>query len=320
MKAILSYTFVSYISEEQEHFAYAEKHLKEQIGKTSTFSFPSSLISFLDLDIDSIAPLFKKVSDVLWSLTTTRDEKYADEAISILEGLSARHIYFQFLLLDWKLRIGHAIIYGDYTENLLQRSALLQMANTLRRMQQQISEVFAHVLDIDSGDEPSLKRMAVYYAEEGDHFTFSALPLRFDLIAPETFAEVLVPESVYHLIDYALRECVKREVRIRRCKNCGRWFAITGRSSAEYCDRPYDERGRTCREVGAVKVWAKNKKGDMVFAAYRKEYKKRHARIRAGKLDPEELYAWGTMAREKMKEVDGEKFTLGDFETWLKGS
>ena len=50
---------------------------------------------------------------------------------------------------------------------------------------------------------------------------------------------------VYDLIDYHLRECIKREVKMRVCKNCGRYFALTGRTNTEYCSRPFDEKGRT---------------------------------------------------------------------------
>ena len=56
---------------------------------------------------------------------------------------------------------------------------------------------------------------------------------------------------VYDLIDYHLRECIKREVKMRVCKNCGRYFALTGRTNTENVSRPFDEKGRTCREVGA---------------------------------------------------------------------
>ena len=64
---------------------------------------------------------------------------------------------------------------------------------------------------------------------------------------------------VYDLIDYHLRECIKREVKMRVCKNCGRYFALTGRTNTEYCSRPFDEKGRTCREVGAIALWTKRK-------------------------------------------------------------
>jgi len=84
---------------------------------------------------------------------------------------------------------------------------------------------------------------------------------------------------------------------MRVCRNCGRYFAVTGRSTTEYCNRLFDSQGRTCKEVGAIAQWTLSKKGDDVFKDYRREYKKRFARMKAGKLPPEEFYAWSKAAR-----------------------
>ncbi|MDY3018695.1 DUF6076 domain-containing protein [Candidatus Pseudoscillospira sp. SGI.172] len=62
---------------------------------------------------------------------------------------------------------------------------------------------------------------------------------------------------------------------MRSCKNCGKYFAITGRTNAEYCDRVFDSKGRTCKDVGAIAKWTREKDTDDVFKAYRREYKKR---------------------------------------------
>ena len=133
-------------------------------------------------------------------------------------------------------------------------------------------------------------------------------------------AEVLYPKSIYDLIDYYLREWIRREQKMRVCKNCGKYFAITGRTNAEYCDRVFDSKGRTCKDVGAIAKWTREKDTDDVFKAYRREYKKRFAWTKSGKILPEELYAWGERAREKKAECDSGKITLEEYTTWLKES
>ena len=114
---------------------------------------------------------------------------------------------------------------------------------------------------------------------------------------------------VYDLIDYHLRECIKREVKMRVCKNCGRYFS-----------RPFDEKGRTCREVGAIALWTKRKSRDALFQDYRREYKNRFARMKAGKLEPEELYAWDERAREKKAECEAGRLSPEDYAAWLRES
>lgn len=55
-----------------------------------------------------------------------------------------------------------------------------------------------------------------------------------ELLYRDAFAEILCPDTVYDLIDHHLRECLKREIKIRACKNCGRLFAVTGHGGTEY--------------------------------------------------------------------------------------
>lgn len=173
------------------------------------------------------------------------------------------------------------------------------------------------------------ERMTKYYEWfQKDHrfeassepFQFERQPLSFEAVDDKTFTDVLYPNHIYGIIDFHLRECVKRETRLRVCKNCGRYFAIQGRSNAGYCGRVLDEKGRTCKDVGAIALWTKNKSTDEAFKLYRREYKKRFAWIKAGKVLPEEVYAWGERAREKKAEYEEGKLTLEEFEAWLKQS
>lgn len=92
-----------------------------------------------------------------------------------------------------------------------------------------------------------------YYGRANDDtlsvFQFQPCSTNFEVIDDKTFVEVLYPKTIYDLIDFSVRERVKREVRMRVCKNCGRYFTFTGRSSAEDCNRVCDDKGRTCREM-----------------------------------------------------------------------
>ena len=107
---------------------------------------------------------------------------------------------------------------------------------------------------------------------------------------------------------------------MRSCKNCGKYFAVTGRTNAEYCDRVFDSKGRTCKDVGAIAKWTREKDTDDVFKAYRREYKKRFAWIRAGRITDEQFYAWSEQAREMKKKCDREVITLDEFQDWLAKS
>ena len=117
--------------------------------------------------------------------------------------------------------------------------------------------------------------------------------------------------------DFYTRKLVERGITVRRCKSCGRYFPQTGRVSAEYCERSVAEGQQTCRERGASQAWELKRSNDLVFKAYRREYKKRFARIKAGKLTQEEFSAWSEQAREMKKKCDREVITLDEFKDWL---
>ena len=107
---------------------------------------------------------------------------------------------------------------------------------------------------------------------------------------------------------------------MRVCKNCLRYFAVTGKASMEYCGRICDSKGRTCREMGAINTWTQRKQGDEVFKEYRREYKKRFARINAGKLTKSAFYAWSEEARKKKEDCDSGVISPEEFSRWLKES
>ena len=96
-----------------------------------------------------------------------------------------------------------------------------------------------------------------------------------------------------------MRECIKREVRFRVCKHYNQFFALTGHINTEYCDRPFDSAGRTCKEIGVLRLWEKKKADTPALKAYNKEYKKRFAWIKYGKIAKEAFYEWAEEARKK---------------------
>ena len=67
-------------------------------------------------------------------------------------------------------------------------------------------------------------------------------------------------------------------------------------------------------------MWTKSKDGDLIFKAYRREYKKRFNWIKAGKITQEEFNAWSVEAREKKKDFDEGKIDSAEFDAWLKNS
>lgn len=215
---MISFQFETYIADGAEHYSYGADYGKGMVQTSKTVSFPESLLSLVDMNIDEIEPAIRQLNEVLWQLTTTREKQYAEEVNALLDELELRHIYFQQLALDWRYRLSRAVIFEQYTEDMLPRKYLYALPDTLRRMQGQIVELFENVLDADNSDEPTSKRMVDYYQRSGETaFRFYPQPIGFELIG-EVFTEVLTPNNIYdtlldqvlaHMDDLTLTEQLK---------------------------------------------------------------------------------------------------------------
>lgn len=330
------YTFKTYICNGREYYEYdaasTDRDDRTESGpeKTSArvkkeFLFPESLLFLLYLDIRAYEPLFNSIAASLQELRRTKDVRFADQAVSQLKQLTDVHIYFELLSLEWRQRLW-SVLRHDFAgiQKLIPANEFAAIPAELSLIQRQIMELFRTVLDIDGTDLPVAEKMARYYGQASKDgsdgpFCFETLSTRFELAGPDIFTEVLRPQTVRDLVGFHLKECVRREMKVRICKNCGRYFIIRGRTTAQYCDRAING-NRSCREIGAPRVWEKRKRGEPLFVMYRREYKKRFAWIKAGKLTRETFYAWGEKAREKKAECEAGVITAEQFKMWLEQS
>ena len=318
------YIFKTYIDGGREYYEYTDAADREQTIKKD-FPFPESLMELLYMDIWELEPITKRMDKALMSFYQSRDYNELQIVAAGLKELASRHICFELLRLDWleRLDMVDSTAPRDF-QDLLPHKKISHLCSSIDTMQKQIKGLIAHALDMDGEKRSVSEKMVAYYnAEDGDTlntFQFQPQTTNFEVIDCKIFAEVLYPRDIYDLIDFHVRECVKREIKMRVCKNCLRYFAVTGKASTEYCDRVCDSKGRTCREMGAINTWTQRKQGDEVFKEYRREYKKRFARINAGRLTKSAFYAWSEETRKKKEDCDSGVITPEDFSRWLKES
>ena len=318
------YIFKTYIDSGREYYEYTDAADRAQTIKKG-FPFPESLMSLLYMDIWELEPITKKMDKALLSFYQSKDYNELKIVVAGLNELVPRHICFELLRLDWldRLDMVDSTAPRDFL-NLLPHKKISHLCSNIDTMQKQIKGLIAQTLDMDGEKKSVSEKMVAYYNAEGSDtlntFQFQPQPMNFEVIDHKLFAEVLYPKDIYDLIDFHVRECVKREVKMRVCKNCLRYFAVTGKASTEYCDRVCDSKGRICREIGAINTWTQRKQGDEVFKEYRREYKKRFARINAGKLTKSAFYAWSEEARKKKEDCDNGVISPEEFSRWLKES
>ena len=157
-----------------------------------------------------------------------------------LGKLASVHIYFQLLYVHCYYRQTAILIRNDRgsAEDVQMLDELRQLPEQLPLYQQQAQRFFDLVLDVDmdsAGREPQTQAARNYIYDmpkDPGLFCFHPIPLSFEPVEPGRCSPVLYSSGIRDMIDYSLRSCVERNITVRRCKNCGRWFPQTGRVSA----------------------------------------------------------------------------------------
>ena len=315
-----------YFSEKRELFQCDASGIQGVPSVDREFPFLESLLTFLEMDCGELTPILQRIADRWGRLITEFDRDAGTEAMVELGQLKSRHIYLELLYVRWYDRFSRIGIYGDRgsAEDEQMLAELRDLPEQLLLYQKQVQRFFDLVLDVDSAGRDPQQQAAKNYLHDSPRdpslFRFRPIPLSFEPVEPGRCSPVLYSASIPDMIDYSLRSCVERGITVRRCKNCGRYFPQTGRVSAEYCERPVPRGQQTCREAGAFQQWTKKQSEDPVFKAYRKEYKKRFAWIKAGRISDTDFYAWSEQAREMKKKCDRDVITLEEYVEWLKNS
>ena len=315
-----------YFSEGREIFQYDSLGMQGVPDVQKEFPFLESLLAFQELDCAEVTPILQSITDN-WSRFIAEDDRDALENVKRkLWRLASIHIYFRLLYVHCRYRQSAMYIQNDRgsAEDAQILDELRQLPEQLPLYQQQIQRFFELVLNVDSaGREPQAQAAKNYFHDspkDPDLFCFHPISLSFEPVEPGRCSPVLYSSSIRDMIDYSLRSCVERNITVRRCKNCGRWFPQTGRVSAEYCERPVPKGQQRCRDIGALKQWTLRQANNDAFKAYRKEYKRRFAWIKAGRITDQQFYDWSERARAEKDKCEQGLISQKELEVWLKES
>ena len=286
--------------------------------------FPTDLLRFIYLEEAPVEKLVIHADKVLRTLMQTNDLACYGTVQSDLKRLRELHPYFRIVELEWQ-DILDEVKAGDMHDlvDAYTKKRISHIAANMDHEQRIMKDILYRVLDTDLSKKTTQERMKDYVEYCNSRYEylieFKELATQFEQ-TPHGFAVVLHPKTVFDVVDFALRLCIQRGERMRVCKNCGRYFAIEKSLKAEYCAIFPDEKGRSCRDTGAITAWTKKRENDDVYKNFRREYKKRFARIKAKTLLPDEFYRWSEQARQKKEQCDDGTITPEEFAAWLAKS
>ena len=191
---------------------------------------------------------------------------------------------------------------------------------TIRTWQSAIRNIIEKALDVFSSDKPIQEKLSKLYERQlhAETFSFEPLNTKFERVNGQIFAEVLQSNSMRDIIDFLLRAVIRQELTFKNCRSCGRYFPNTVHGNSEYCDRIFQDTGKTCKEIGSIKVYQAKINENPEFKAYNRAYKSHFARIKYKRMTKEQFKAWSELAREMRDKVTNGEMTLERYEEWLK--
>ena len=311
-----------YFSEKKEVFQFDSYGVQGVPSTYKELPFLESLLSFLEMDCDELTPSLRRIAESWERLFQDGDREAGTATMVELGQLKSWHIYLELLYVRWYdrfSRIGADIPVSEQEDRQMLEE-LRSLPEQLPLYQRQVQRFFDLVLDVDQAGRDPQKQAAAHYLydapKDPELFVFHPIPLSFEPVELGRCSSVLYPLHISDMIDYSCAAV---------------WSAGSPSGGARTADggspRPAGSARstvsasasgqQTCREAGAFQQWTKKQSDDPVFKAYRKEYKKRFAWIKAGRITDEQFYAWSEQAREMKKKCDREVITLDEFKDWL---
>lgn len=128
--------------------------------------------------------------------------------------------------------------------------------------------------------------------------------------------EIYEIDNFYSLLFLELYFILQEKIYLKKCKNCGKYF-LTANSAVIYCNNKFED-DKTCREIGANKVFVKNLEKDDAYNLYRKIYKKKQALAKSkGEFYEVEYNLFKKQGKDKKNAYKLEEITKEEFIEWL---
>lgn len=132
----------------------------------------------------------------------------------------------------------------------------------------------------------------------------------------EVYDDVNIETSCY--LEFI--KLINKNLPIKKCKNCNKYFINTKRLRTSYCDRIFNKEGQKCSEVGPSNIYNQKLKENPIMKVYDKAYKKNYARIGYGIIKKDDFKIWAKKARELRDDALEGNITFEEFSTWIDES
>ena len=135
---------------------------------------------------------------------------------------------------------------------------------------------------------------------------------------PYKFSVSYECSSILEMLELEFSKMLELDIKMRKCKRCGRYFIMKGNYDTNYCTRILDGQTRTCQELAAQENYKAKANENPALRIYSKYYKRYAARVRSKQLKEKEFKSWKYKALTMRDECTKGKITAEEYVAWLE--
>ena len=265
--------------------------------------FFEQIIGFLDVSVELVSGI-KMGDHSLW----TRFSAFAEMLFN--EGNMHPFYYPVFIYVANAFRLGMRNAAGELLDDVF----FVRQADELKNLKERVSAM------LDAQDAVTdISDVIKCYRRIAFAHPLPILNVQGQLLATEDpeLVMVLCPQEPGEIWNYLLLYYVSAGMRFKRCENCKRFFATTGRGNPKFCERIIEGTGKTCRQLmPKLNFNSKGDKDPAVFL-YNRAYKTMYSRVTSKTMTKEMFKEWAKRAREKRDACTNGQITPETYSTWL---
>ena len=129
--------------------------------------------------------------------------------------------------------------------------------------------------------------------------------------------EVLKTECLEDVVNFLIYKYLTLNLRMKKCKYCGRFFGSIDSYHSEYCIRRIKGSSGSCRSLGSIKLYEQKIFESPAVREFKRSYKAHNSRVRYGSMTKEAFKAWSAKARAMRDKCLAGEITLDELIAWL---
>lgn len=128
---------------------------------------------------------------------------------------------------------------------------------------------------------------------------------------------VVLPQTPLEMWNYLLPAYAVAGMRFKRCENCRRFFATTGRGNPKFCERIIEGTDKSCRQLMPKLNFNSKAEKDPAIWLYNRAYKTMYSRVSTGAMKKDMFQEWARRARQQRDSCSRGEIPPETYSAWL---